>query len=422
MGCKISSLCGVAKSKPSNQYIMRNTKNRVSLEEMEQINQVVSGQQAITKETVKGVWTDLLTPILLDVYENFLFNVNTLDRTNIDPLTFGAFYIDFVNGENSDRLAIWVKILEDEQRPNSVRISYFEQYLSHMIRSFLLLMQKKQLYQYVSWTEKGCRVRDSTIIVWVSYLMRFLKKPAETEFISLDELRTWMLCNPDIISLQCMLFSGLYNMGISTSGFTADTAPLPFVKIKNFRGDNFPFMLDIPSIMFLNMHLPSEYRENWRLLFSTEVNGESFSNFYTSIINRGATVVVIKDIYGYVFGGFAPVGWHISPKFYGDARSFLFTLAPTMNIYTASYGNNNFQYLNVKQRTLPNGLGMGGQMGYIALWLYESFDYGTCTPTCVTFGDYKRLSGADHFRINGIEVWGVESEVQEDEDNDFGFR
>ena len=40
-----------------------------------------------------------------------------------------------------------------------------------------------------------------------------------------------------------------------------------------------------------------------------------------------------------------------------------------MNIYEATPFNENYQYFNMKQKTMPNGLGQGGQLEYFAYWI-----------------------------------------------------
>lgn len=67
-------------------------------------------------------------------------------------------------------------------------------------------------------------------------------------------------------------------------------------------------------------------------------------------------MLIVEDSAGYVFGGFAPGNWELNPKFYGDNGSFLFTLVPRMRVFPSTGYNQNFQYLNLHQQTLPNGL------------------------------------------------------------------
>lgn len=81
-----------------------------------------------------------------------------------------------------------------------------------------------------------------------------------------------------------------------------------------------------------------------------------FFLFIGRIVNQGPSVVVVEDRNGYIFGGFAPANWELGPKFFGDDSSFLFTLAPRMRVFPSTGYNKHFQYLNLHQQTLPNGL------------------------------------------------------------------
>lgn len=73
-------------------------------------------------------------------------------------------------------------------------------------------------------------------------------------------------------------------------------------------------------------------------------------------MDQGPSVLVVEDQNRSVFGGFAPASWAVGPNFFGDDSSFLFTLAPRMRIFPSTGYNQHFQYLNLHQQTMPNGL------------------------------------------------------------------
>lgn len=73
-------------------------------------------------------------------------------------------------------------------------------------------------------------------------------------------------------------------------------------------------------------------------------------------MNQGPSVVIVEDTDGYIYGGFASANWSFSPKFVGDSTSFLFTLRPKMRVFGPTGYNSNYQYLNLHQQTLPNGM------------------------------------------------------------------
>ncbi|XP_020610901.1 TLD domain-containing protein 1-like [Orbicella faveolata] len=167
-------------------------------------------------------------------------------------------------------------------------------------------------------------------------------------------------------------------------------------------------LLDIPSIVLINHHLPASQQHRWRLLFSTQIHGESFSAFIHQITNQGPVVIVVRDTSGHVFGGFASMSWTIKSHFVGDSYCFLFSVKPNMGVYHPTGYNENFMYLNMGMQTMPNGLGMGGQFNYFGFWLDDDFGSGHSRgqPSCTTYGS-PQLSAEEEFKLDKLEVWGV---------------
>ncbi|KAG0000107.1 hypothetical protein BGZ80_002673 [Entomortierella chlamydospora] len=154
-----------------------------------------------------------------------------------------------------------------------------------------------------------------------------------------------------------------------------------------------------------------------RLLFSSKTSGESFSTLMQKITFQGPTLVIMKDEDGYIFGAYADQDWEQKPNFYGSDRSFLFTIQPKFRIYRPSRVNNNFQYLDYGTKTLPNGIGFGGQLRYFGLWLESDFSTGqsAAEPLCSTFQS-PSLSKKQDFKLDEMEVWQVHpSTVERDE-------
>ncbi|XP_060778891.1 MTOR-associated protein MEAK7 isoform X2 [Neoarius graeffei] len=178
-------------------------------------------------------------------------------------------------------------------------------------------------------------------------------------------------------------------------------------------------LLDIPLLMFLTSQLPAGHATPWRLLFSTSVHGESFTRLVGNCKNRGSTVLLVKDTKSHVFGGFASQSWETKPQFQGDSRCFLFSVSPSMRVFTCTGYNKHYMYLNQGQQTMPNGLGMGGQHGYFGLWLDSDFGRGhsRARPRCTTYGS-PQLSGDEDFTVDTVEVWGVGVPPEEQEQDE----
>ncbi|RVE72337.1 hypothetical protein OJAV_G00060900 [Oryzias javanicus] len=182
-------------------------------------------------------------------------------------------------------------------------------------------------------------------------------------------------------------------------------------------------LLDVPTLMFLAPQVPDGCSAPWRLAFSTQVHGESFTRMMASLTRGGPSLLLIKDTTGHVFGGFASHTWELKPQFQGDSRCFLFSVFPTMRVYTATGYNEHFMYLNQHQQTMPNGLGMGGQHEYFGLWLDSDFGRGhsRARPKCTTYSS-PQLSGDEDFTLDSMEVWhvGKPPKAEEDEEEEEG--
>lgn len=174
------------------------------------------------------------------------------------------------------------------------------------------------------------------------------------------------------------------------------------------QGQEFESLLDVLSVIYVNSHLPREQQHRWHLLFSSELHGHSFAQLCGRIPHRGPCVVLLRDHDGHVFGGFASCSWEIKPQFQGDDKCFLFSIFPSMAVYTSTGYNNHYMYLNQGQQTIPNGLGMGGQHSYFGLWVDVDFGKGhsKAKPTCTTYNS-PQLSAQEDFRFEKMEVWAV---------------
>ncbi|XP_043754124.1 MTOR-associated protein MEAK7 isoform X3 [Cervus elaphus] len=126
----------------------------------------------------------------------------------------------------------------------------------------------------------------------------------------------------------------------------------------------FASLLDILSVIYINSHLPQERRLRWRLLFATELHGNSFAQLCGRITHRGPCLVLLEDCDGHVFGGFASCSWEVKPQFQGDDRCFLFSVSPRMAVYTCTGYNDHYMYLNQGRKTIPNGLGIFPTQGW----------------------------------------------------------
>ncbi|KAL3860468.1 hypothetical protein ACJMK2_010591 [Sinanodonta woodiana] len=231
------------------------------------------------------------------------------------------------------------------------------------------------------------------------------------------EVEEWMTKTDMFITVFETVFRQLFP--IRSEGGQSDSTKSFLPAATNVDWSKVKTILDIPSIMFLNHSLSSSLQLQWRFLYSNVLFGDSYSQLVSHILEQGPCLIIIRDKDGHMFGGFISTSCKITSKFSGSSDCFLFTLSPRFGVYTATGYNDNFYYLNQGVQTLPNGLGMGGQLNYFGLWLDQSFINGhsKAVPKCTTFGS-PQLSGKQEFQVDTVEVWGVGSGPKKNQDSD----
>ena len=87
------------------------------------------------------------------------------------------------------------------------------------------------------------------------------------------------------------------------------------------------------------------------------MHGESFAKLSAAVLNKGPNMIILWEQGSKnILGGFVKDSWKVGPKFYGSNQNFLFNLKPRAYIYEATTFNDNYQYMNVKAKTMPNGI------------------------------------------------------------------
>lgn len=276
--------------------------------------------------------------------------------------------------------------------------STIKQYTTDLIETVVLCLKDTDEYAY--WVKIGAIAHTTPQLV-----MELSKEGSSTD------IDIWLRGNTLLGLLHRALITTLYSVPHKLN-------LLPAIDIHQKYKQSFKTILDLGWIMFLKSSLHVECQERWRLLFSSSSHGESFQSLSAAIIDQGSTILIIKDNSGNVFGGYAAQPWLLKPKFYGDSGCFLFLLNPNLKICTSSGHNDHFMYMNSGQYTLPNGIGMGGQMGYWGLWLDAEYGLGQSNVSCSTYSDYSMLSGIKDFKIDVLEVWCVKEKPKPDDEEE----
>lgn len=149
------------------------------------------------------------------------------------------------------------------------------------------------------------------------------KKPAgpqlmETHFDQ-NAIEDWVYRVPQISVFLSVVIRQGFHVLHSLPDQTKDILNLLPV-CKGIKRRGLVSLFDIPSIIYINSHLPAELQHKWQLLFSSKLHGESFSQLCAHIVNKGPCIVILKDLDGYIFGGFASHSWEVKPQFQGKTH------------------------------------------------------------------------------------------------------
>nr|CAI5860403.1 unnamed protein product [Callosobruchus analis] len=380
--------------------------------------------EKIKEEELSKLWGTQVDQRLLQYLNNYLFGTGEQRQNTVDLERFAELFVFCTRGTVDDKIKVLLTSLgKSENECNEVKASLVKEYVESIVASYMKIQKLSNMKQFKSWFSRGCFTAAQNIQRLAESLTHQL---TIHDPLTRRALEVWLQESTLLGQLLMFVSMHLYNISHKEKGGVTseksgsnlavdsvtltekerDRSLIPYCKGLDLI-PSYPSILDFNQITYINAHLPQQYQIEWRFLFSSEIHGESFSTLIGRIVNQGPSVIVLEDSHGYIFGGFAPANWELTPKFYGDDSSFLFTLVPKMRVFPSTGYNQHFQYLNLHQQTLPNGLAMGGQHGYWGLWLDSEYGKGMASPTCTTFSGYCQMSHSKEFTFRHLEVWGL---------------
>ncbi|KAM8799346.1 MTOR-associated protein MEAK7 [Eudromia elegans] len=325
---------------------------------------------------------------------------------------FVIFMSNLLKGNAEEKITIIMRMISKTEGP--VKGKQIQEFTEHLITSLVhVLNYRKELK---GWNLENTRDYASGVKALASQLLSELKladgkKPVDHQLLeaTFDQnvIEDWVYRVPQISTFLSVVIRQGFRVLHSIPDQAKDVVNL-VPSCKGARGRGLTSLFDIPSIIYINSHLPSELQHKWRLLFSSRVHGESFSQLCGHIVNKGSCIMILKDSDGFIFGGFASRPWEVKPRFQGDNKCFLFSVFPSLAVYTCTGYNDHYMYLNHGQQTMPNGLGMGGQHDYFGLWIDSDYGKGhsKAKPRCTTYNS-PQLSAKENFTLDAMEVWAV---------------
>ncbi|XP_064541911.1 MTOR-associated protein MEAK7 [Drosophila montana] len=379
--------------------------------------------EKLTSDRLVEAWSQTIERSLAEGTAQFLFMPTKPGQhcINIPLRKFGEPYYIMERGSIEMKMQMMLASLQRGAN-DSYNSKQLEQYIHSVIKSYVHLESTLKGSTIKEWQDLGFLTTERSVCSFAKGLMRNLSKDLEHTLHN-EALERWLHVTPQFLQLWREVFVQLYTRhGGSKRQIIKDVEISILPQLCDApHSSHYRPIIELPHVLYINAQLPREMRHKWRFLFSSKVHGESFSTMIGKMIDKGPTLFFIEDEDQYIFGGYAPESWSLKPQFGGDDSSLLYTLSPAMRCFTSTGYNEHYQYLNLNQHTMPNGLGMGGQFGFWGLWLDCMFGEGQSVESCTTYCDYVQLSKRKQFKIRNMEVWAVgDLPVKEDDEGGDG--
>lgn len=365
------------------------------------------------KEDLRTRWQGCMERPLYTLFEDYFYKSNP--KSTIEYDKFISLFVKLAKDPCDEKIRLVVSMLKHNAPDGALTYSNIMEYVKNVISSYMMILTVTNHIVLKSWMTLGVKTPDYKLKQMAGSLCRNLEGEENIE----ETVEKWFGLCSQFQKLQTSFLYYLYHMQqelVTYGDELAEYCLFPMCKgVPQQYHRVFPSVLTIPDVLFLNTFLPPAMQHQWRFCFSTEIHGESFAKLLGFIVDKGPTMMVVKDKNNHVFGGYASENWALGPNFKGGEESFLFSLYPEMRVCESTGYNSHFQYLNIQQQTLPNGLGMGGQFEYFGLWLDAEFGKGHCSETCTTYRNYKMLSATKYFEVACVEVWAVGPEYKRED-------
>ncbi|KAK3273585.1 hypothetical protein CYMTET_18183 [Cymbomonas tetramitiformis] len=162
-------------------------------------------------------------------------------------------------------------------------------------------------------------------------------------------------------------------------------------------------LCSISALQFLCAALPPAMQTScWKLLYSTDKHESSLRGLYQTTMHRGtANLLVLRDMYGAVFGAFSPFPLAVSSCHQATEECFVFTIDSDGHLHLFPVAEPEGRFIHCNH----DSLAFGGSANNFALWIDSDLRNGTSNP-CFIFGS-GCLASAQNFSVCDVEVWGL---------------
>ncbi|KAL3671520.1 hypothetical protein V7S43_003440 [Phytophthora oleae] len=162
-------------------------------------------------------------------------------------------------------------------------------------------------------------------------------------------------------------------------------------------------ILTLDHVAYIDHALPiTSQLCRWFRIYGVEANGSSLETLLILAKKQSPTLLVVKDVEGNVFGGFASDEWHRAFHYYGTGESFLFSFASQNaagGFVKYQWSRKNSYFMLCSDESLI--MGGGGNFG---LFLDSDLSRGS-TGACETFNSPPLTTSQEFFCVQ-VELWG----------------
>jgi hypothetical protein len=202
-------------------------------------------------------------------------------------------------------------------------VSFYFQYVKNIISSYIKILTVTDHVVLKSWRTLGVQVSDQKLMLMAKSLCQDLEEEVKIE----ENIERWFGLCSQFQKFQTSLLFHLYHIPqehMSYGDEAAEYCLFPMCKgIPPQHKQVFSSVLEIPDVLFLNTLLPSAMQHQWRFCFSTGIHGESFAKMLGLIVDKGPTVIIVRDKRKNVFGGYASKNWTVDPNFQGKLHIYV---------------------------------------------------------------------------------------------------
>jgi Ni,Fe-hydrogenase III small subunit len=156
---------------------------------------------------------------------------------------------------------------------------------------------------------------------------------------------------------------------------------------------------------------------NGTLLYRRSVDGASSTSFHNKCDNKGATVVLIKTIYGTVFGGYNPNFWTTNGQYSAAPSAFIFNLTTAQKAVAGTYFGTQNPYATFNYAAYGPTFGGGHDINIASDmntgYVNTGYSYGTLNGTQIgSVSAANALAGPGFTTLNlppltEIEVYAI---------------